>query len=170
VVNPVATTATATAPVPPESGFIAEFSDYGGFVDGLRARVAELNVAGHTIDHVAGLPAGYALKILGSRPVKRIGPRSMGDLLGALGLKAQLIEDPEAFARVAGRLIPRKPRQGVRNGVVQVTYTKRFFRKIGLIGGRLSRKNMSKRQASALGRKAAAARWHRRGAAPSLAG
>jgi hypothetical protein len=122
-----------------EPRIIATFSEYNGFIDGLRARVAELNVAGHTLDHVAGLPAGYALKLLGSRPVKKIGPRSMGDLLGALGLKAQLIEDPEAFARVAGRLIPRKPRQGVRNGVVQVTYTKRFFRKIGLIGGRLSR-------------------------------
>jgi hypothetical protein len=148
-----------------EPRIIAEFSEYGGFIDGLRARVAELNVAGHTIDHVGGLPVGYAQKVLGSRPTKRVGLKSMGDLLGALGLKAQLVEDPEAFARVAGRLNPRKQRQGMRNGVVQVTYTKRFFRKIGLIGGRLSRSKMSRKKASALGRKAALARWHRRVAA-----
>jgi hypothetical protein len=142
-----------------EPRVVATFADYSGLVDGLRSRLAELNVAGHTIDHIAGLPAGYALKVLGSRPVKRIGPRSMGDLLGALGLKAQLIEDPEAFARVAGRLIPRKPRQGVRKGAVHLTFTRRFYQKIGRVGGRLSRLKMSKQQASALGRKAAMARW-----------
>jgi hypothetical protein len=144
--------------------FIAEFREYGEFIDGLRARLAELNVAGTTVDEIAGYAGGYTQKLLGARPVKRIGLRSMGDVLGALGLKAQLIEDPEAFARVAGRLNPRKQRQ-MRNGVVQVTYTKRFFRKIGLIGGRLSRSKMSRKKASALGRKAALARWHRRVAA-----
>jgi hypothetical protein len=148
-----------------EPRIIAEFSEYGGFIDGLRARVAELDVSGQTLDSVAGLPVGYAQKLLGPRQVRRIGLQSMGDLLGALGLKAQLVEDPEAFARVAGRLNPRKQRQGLRNGVVQVTYTKRFFRKIGLIGGRLSRSKMSRKKASALGRKAALARWHRRVAA-----
>jgi hypothetical protein len=144
---------------------VATFSEYNELLDGLRARVAELNVAGHTIDHVGGLPVGFTQKVLGPRQVRRIGMLSLGAIFGALGLKGQLVEDPEAFARVAGRLNPRKQRQGMRNGVVQVTYTKRFFRKIGLIGGRLSRSKMSRKKASALGRKAALARWHRRVAA-----
>jgi hypothetical protein len=139
--------------------FIAEFREYGEFIDGLRARLAELNVAGTTVDEIAGYAGGYTQKLLGARPVKRIGLRSMGDILGALGLKAALIEDPEAMARVAGRLQPRKQRQPVRSGAVHITLTRRFYRKIGRIGGGLSRKNMSKRQASQLGRKAAMARW-----------
>ena len=149
-----------------EPRIVATFSEYGEFIDGLRARVAELNVAGTTVDEIAGYAGGYTQKLLGARPAKRIGLRSMGEILGALGLKAQLIEDPEAFARVAGRLNPRKQRQGVlRNGVVHLTLTRRFYRKIGLIGGRLSRSKMSRKKASALGRKAALARWHRRVAA-----
>ena len=112
-----------------EPRIIATFSEYNGFIDGLRARVAELNVSGQTLDSVAGLPVGYAQKVLGPRQVRRIGLQSFGDLLGALGLKAQLIEDPEAFARVAGRLTPRKQRQRVHTGAVQFTLTRRFFQK-----------------------------------------
>jgi hypothetical protein len=148
-----------------EPRVIATFGDYGGLVDGLRARVAELNVTGSTVDEIAGYAAGYTQKLLGARPVKRIGLRSMGDILGALGLKAQLIEDPEAVARVAGRLNPRKQRL-VHTDAVQITTTRRFLRKIGRAGGQMSRSKMSKRKASQLGRKAALARWHRRVAAP----
>jgi hypothetical protein len=145
-----------------EPRIIGEFDAYPGLLAALRARVAELNVAGERLDELAGLPRGYFQKLLGSRPVKRIGMRSLGDIFGALALKAQLVEDPEAFARVAGRLKPRKQHQ-IRSGAVHLTLTRRFYRKIGLIGGRLSRSKMSRQRASELGRKAAMARWAKGG-------
>jgi hypothetical protein len=141
---------------------VATFSEYNELLDGLRSRVAELNLAGHTIDHVGGLPVGFSQKLLGPRQVRRIGMVSLGAIFGALGLKGQLVEDPEAMARVAGRLNPRKQRLPVQSDAVQITTTRRFLRKIGRAGGQMSRSKMSRKKASALGRKAALARWHRR--------
>jgi hypothetical protein len=140
---------------------VATFSEYNELLDGLRARVAELNVAGHTIDHVGGLPVGFTQKVLGPRQVRRIGMLSLGAIFGALGLKGQLVEDPEAFARVAGRLNPRKMRTCAVQARIEFSLTRRFYRKIGRIGGRLSRSKMSKKRASELGRRAAMARWGR---------
>jgi hypothetical protein len=141
-----------------ELRIIGQFNTYPGLLDALRARVAELDASGELLDDLAGLPKGYMQKLVGTRPKKRLGMQSLGDVFGVLGLKAALIEDPEAMARIAGRLRKRQEHQ-VRNGAVHIALTRRFYRKIGRIGGGLSRKNMSKRQASQLGRKAAMARW-----------
>jgi hypothetical protein len=150
---------------------IAEFSEYAGFIEGLRARVSELNVAGGTIDEIAGYASGYTQKLLGVRQVKRLGMRSMGDLLGALGLKAQLVEDPEAMARVSSRLVQRRqsmPAAG--SQAVHFELSRRFLRKIAAMGGKARAAKLTPRQRSALGRKLANHRWHRRVAAPSHAG
>jgi hypothetical protein len=37
---------------------IASFDQYSGFVDALRARVAELQISGHTLDEISGMPLG----------------------------------------------------------------------------------------------------------------
>jgi hypothetical protein len=145
---------------------IAEFSEYAGFIDGLRSRVSELNVAGATVDGIAGYAAGYTQKLLGVRQVKRLGMRSMGDLLGALGLKAQLVEDPEAMARVSSRLVQRRqsvPAAGTH--AVHFEVSKRFLRKIAAMGGKARAAKLTPRQRSALGRRLAYQRWHRKEAA-----
>jgi hypothetical protein len=51
------------------------------------------------IDRIGGLPAGYAGKLLAVKCKKRLGPISLETMLGVLGLKIVLIEDPAATAK-----------------------------------------------------------------------
>jgi hypothetical protein len=88
-----------------------EIRSYADLVRALRFRHHELNVSLHTLDQLAGLPLGYCAKILGPGQVKHLGPISLQSLLGALGCRLQLVEDPEAMARIRDRLIPRTFRQ-----------------------------------------------------------
>jgi hypothetical protein len=83
---------------------IATFNAYDSLVEGLRARIAELQVSTSTLDALSGLPSGYTSKLLSKRPIRRLGIKSLGDLMGALGLRGQLIEDSAALAKVADRL------------------------------------------------------------------
>src|SRR5437588_3167038 len=102
---------------------IASFDQYSGFVDALRVRKAELQISGYTIYSVAGLPMGYSQKILGpGKAVRRIGMKSLGDLLGALGVRLQMIEDAAALARIANRLEKRDEKL-VRGGTIEFRLT-----------------------------------------------
>ena len=77
----------------------------------LRERRDELNVSHSTIDALAGISEGHFSKIVCERPLKNLGPVSLGAILGALGLgivKIIIDEDPQAAARVAGRWVPRR--------------------------------------------------------------
>jgi hypothetical protein len=47
-----------------EPRVICEFSDYDELINGLRARAAELNLSGETIDAVSGLASRYSAKLL----------------------------------------------------------------------------------------------------------
>lgn len=69
----------------------------------LRSRAVELNTTRLAIDDVAGFASGYAGKLLGPRQVRRVIHESAWPLLGALGLKMIVAEDPEAVERVCGR-------------------------------------------------------------------
>jgi hypothetical protein len=73
----------------------------------LRQRAEQLNVPRREIDELAGLPAGYASKLLGKKPVRRFGAMSFEVMLAALGLRLRLEEDPAAMERVHARLRPR---------------------------------------------------------------
>lgn len=79
-------------------------ADEADLVAALRARAEELNVSRAEIDRVAGLPSGYAGKMLCIPPVKYAGPQSFWNIAGALGLAVQLVVDPEATARFAGKM------------------------------------------------------------------
>jgi hypothetical protein len=137
---------------------IASFDQYSGFVDALRARVAELQVSGQTIDQIAGLPSGYTQKILGPKGVRKVGAKSLTDLCGALAIRLLMVEDKEALARIANRL-ERRDAKMVRGGTVHIELSRRFLRKIQRKGGKNSRKNMTPEEASELGRRAALVRW-----------
>lgn len=86
---------------------LGTFTDYDGMLAAVRARVRELQVKGEEFDQYAGLPSGYLSKLIGERPVRRIGMTSMGPLLNALGVVCVLVEDPSATARLKNRLQPR---------------------------------------------------------------
>jgi hypothetical protein len=88
-----------------------EIRNYGDLIRALRCRQHHLNISLHTLDQIAGLPLGYCAKILGPGQVKHLGPISFQSLLGALGCRLALVEDPEAMARIRSRLIPRTFKQ-----------------------------------------------------------
>lgn len=83
-------------------------SDYGELLDVLRGRVRELDVSFATVDATAGLPERYVQKLMGVSPSKCFGPISLGCVLGALGLRLIVVEDPEQLAKVRDRLVPRE--------------------------------------------------------------
>jgi hypothetical protein len=62
-----------------------------------------LQVSRECLDDVSGLPAFYVAKLLGPKRLKHIGMISLGPLLGALGLKLLVIEDPKTTKRYAPR-------------------------------------------------------------------
>ena len=89
-------------------------SDYGTLLEAFRERAKELEISREGIDEIAGWADGYASKLLGGAAAKRrkiIGPLSLGLMLGTLGLKMILIEDPEATARTLKRRAPVDRRQ-----------------------------------------------------------
>jgi hypothetical protein len=49
--------------------------------------------------------------------LRRLGAASLGPLLGALGLKINLVEDPDALKRIERRIVPRDEVSVRRSGV-----------------------------------------------------
>ena len=64
-------------------------------VEALRQRRDELDISHETIDAIAGLQSGYASKLLAPRAPRNIGYMSLGDIMGALGVGLQVVEDGE---------------------------------------------------------------------------
>src|SRR5215472_15518413 len=83
---------------------IASFDNYEGMLEALRTRATELRLAGDTFDEYVGLPRGYTQKVIGIRPVRRLGMTSFGPVLSGLGLRCLLVVDEEATRRLKERL------------------------------------------------------------------
>lgn len=83
-------------------------SDYDEFVAAVRARADEMEMTRLEIDHQAGLCSGYSGKLLGPRQVKGFGKVSLGPMLGALGCRLLLVEDPVQTAKILARRTPRE--------------------------------------------------------------
>ena len=112
---------------------IGEFSNYDELLTALRARAHELNLSGQAIDSVSGLPDRYAQKLLGPNAIRRLGVISLGPFFGALAVRALLVEDKAAAARIRSQTTPRNQsyvRDGMRAGSVHLMLTDRFMRKI----------------------------------------
>jgi hypothetical protein len=84
-------------------------ASYEELVSALRERADALDISRDVIDEVAGLPDHYSSKILSLGNIKRIGIRSLWPLLGALGLKLLVVEDPAAVERLRSRYVRRNP-------------------------------------------------------------
>jgi len=83
---------------------------YAQLVAALRARRDELQVTHEVLDAVSGLQPGWTSKLFCRQPMRRMGPLSLECMLGALGLKLTISEDPEALARVQPLLTKREVR------------------------------------------------------------
>ena len=78
---------------------LAEIRTYDDLHTVMRRVAVDREITREGIDVVAGLQSGYASKILAPSPMKRLGPASMGAVLGALGLKLLAVVDEEAVAK-----------------------------------------------------------------------
>jgi hypothetical protein len=67
----------------------------------LRARANELNFSRAELDRLAGVTSGYASKLLAPRPLKRMSPYTFTLMVGALGIRLRVEEDPEALERIS---------------------------------------------------------------------
>jgi hypothetical protein len=145
-----------------EGRVIATFDSYAGMLDAIRERVNELQIHGERFDSHVGLPEGYLSKLVGARPVRRLGMTSFAPILGGLGLKCQFIEDSEGTARIKNRIAPRNPSYvRVMPAAASILFTARMLKRIRRLGGKARMAQMTAKQRSKLARKAALARWQK---------
>ena len=121
----------AEGDAPPK--IVGQFSDYNELITSLRARAAELNLSGETIDTVSGLASHYASKLLGPSQTRTLGAISLGPFLGALAVRGVLVEDAAAVAKLRSRIIPRNGSY-VRPSYTHVIITDRKWRQIQKLG------------------------------------
>jgi hypothetical protein len=140
---------------------VGEFVEYDDFVEAIRNRVADLGIHGTRFDALAGWAEGYLSKLTCERPARRIGMQSMGPLLSAMGVKLQMVEDPAGTARLR-RLLPRNPSYvRAMPAAAGITFTAKMLSRIRRLGGKARMARLTAKERSALGRKAAAARWRK---------
>lgn len=137
---------------------LAEFHDYAGMVEAIRARVRELAVAGEAFDEYAGLPIGYLSKLIGTRPVRRIAHTSMGPLFDALGVYCVLVENPAGTARLRKRL-GRRNGSFVRGNTTHFVLTGRVLARWQKRGRKNRWDKLTKEQRSIIMRELAKRRW-----------
>jgi hypothetical protein len=138
---------------------VATFNSYAGMLEAIRARVNELQVNGERFDEFAGLPRGYLSKLIGAKPVRKIGMSSFQPVCAGLGLRCLFVVDEEAERRLRERVPPRN------SSYVRVTpsivFTVRWFKKIGRKGAQARIDNSTKEQRQEWARKAAITRWRK---------
>src|SRR6516164_4721726 len=123
----------ATNPVPDVLGVVRTIADLVGM---FRSRISNLGISYETADAISGLPAGYTSKLLGPAGKKRFGPVAIEALLGATGIMFEVVEDPEAMARVRARLVKRRKLvKRAMNPKFSRHLTSEFMRQIGHLGG-----------------------------------
>lgn len=132
----------------------------------LRIREQELAISAEANTEIAGLSDRYLQKIVGSRPVKRIGVKSFGPILGLLGVRLVMVEDEQAQKRLQmlaekyGRQLKIREANLVRAAAAQFTVTYQFLSKIGRKGALVTNGRLTPHQRRRNARKAALARWH----------
>jgi hypothetical protein len=152
---------TAMASPRAASPIYFEFSDFNGLEAALRAVKDLRDISYETLDDIVNAPRGYFSKVLAPQSQRRLTLGSLGWVLGGLGVKCVVVDDPEMLALVRNRM---KRRDGsmVRSGTVHFTLSGRHMREIRSRGGTNSRKYMSAAQARQIGKRAARARWAKR--------
>jgi hypothetical protein len=142
---------------------VGEFINYDGLHAILRQRADELQISRELIDEISGMQPGYSSKLLSVSKTKMLGAVTMPLLLPALGLKLQVVEDPEAMERIRSRLTPRNASQArmqtVKAGRYGHLISKRFLRSIAFLGGRAYAQKVPAKRRREIARNAALARW-----------
>jgi hypothetical protein len=71
----------------PQDKPLAIVRSYRELMAVLRVRAEEMSISGATLESAAGMPAGYTPKLLADNPIKSLGPKTLGALLGILQLE-----------------------------------------------------------------------------------
>jgi hypothetical protein len=149
--------------MPEEPQIVGEARDYMELIDHLRAWFRELQVTSLSVDAYAGVADGFFNKAVAAMPIKSLGRRSLGPILGALGLKLILAVDPPALEKARQRLVQSKFPGRCHTDSVLIRLSEAHMRKIRRKGGQNSRKFMSpeavREMHSRIGKVGAAARW-----------
>lgn len=149
---------------------IAEFNDYDSLRTALRMRWEERGYALEDAAEKIGLPARFLSKVFGPNPSKRLTMDTFGLVMMGFGLKCQVVEDPQAIERFERLLRRANPVEALKaKAKVHLVVTNKHLRKIGRKGGLNSRKRMTAKQASELGRRSILIRWADVKAAAALA-
>jgi hypothetical protein len=141
---------------------LAEFVDYDGLRRALNAVRDHRDLSFELMDQITGAPAGYFSKLLGPRPVRRIGLNSLGWALGGLGIKCVLIEDPAALLLIQSRFKSRDVphlKSVMRSGVTHMIVQHRRMSMIGRKGRKSRWDSMTLKQRTAWGKRMAKSRW-----------
>lgn len=143
---------------PASRSVIAMIADYDDLIEALRERAADLGLSYDAIDARAGLQSGYTAKLLGPGMTRKLGPVSLGALLGSLCLIMTLVEDEDATARIRRGGVIRAKKQAMLNRLSMKAisrYIQPLSREFARRGGKAS---AAKRAAAATSKKAAQAR------------
>ena len=135
---------------------------YEDLLNAFRLRIREqgLAISAEANTEIAGLSDRYLQKIVGSRPVKRIGVKSFGPILGLLGVRLVMVEDEQAQKRLQmlaekyGRQLKIREANLVRAAAAQFTVTHRFLSKIGRKGALVTNGRLTPHQRRRNARKA----------------
>jgi hypothetical protein len=84
-----------------------EIFSHDELIKALCSRVEHLGISRETVSALAGLPDGYAQKILSLNSTRRIGMQSLSGLLFALSVKLVMVVDEAALERNRSRYKPR---------------------------------------------------------------
>ena len=112
---------------------LAEFTDHNTMEAAFRQCRELRGVSYETLDELVGAPKGFFSKILAPRSQRQITLGGLGWLLAGLGLKCQLVSDPDTLRQIEARLTGRDADR-VRSSTVQMTFTRAYFRRIGRKG------------------------------------
>jgi hypothetical protein len=136
---------------------LAICSDYLGFIAALRDRAADLGLAmgSENAAEISGLAGATLARLMTPKTSGKIlSIESFGVVLGLLGVKMLVVEDVAQTTRMKTRIVKRNIGY-VRDGSVHFSFSRKELKEMQRKGGANSRKRMSPKEASALGRKAA---------------
>ena len=132
---------------------------YQGFIEALRAKLVEHNIAYATLDAIAGWPSGYAAKVLCIPPMKRLAARTVFEAIEALGMETRLVPSAERLARVRTRLVKRGKALPMQGRPSIVYFSNELLRMNGRKGAQIWLKKTTPAQRKKIARNAARARW-----------
>jgi hypothetical protein len=155
----------ADLPTQPQRLLGPPCAEYTAMQEIFRRRAEQLELSRQTIDKLANFTPGLASKILAPTPIKRLGYEHLGPLCAALAVAWLPIEDAQSLAEIElrisrGDVEKSNPNLAKHAGTVQFKFSRRHMREIQKKGGQNSRKYISKKRASKIGRKAARKRWY----------